>query len=178
MANFQYYKDLVCFTQTITLGPLSSTVGSADFAPGSASSGLALTYSSSDPTVATIVAGKIHIVGVGTSTITASQAGNQHYLAATNVGVTLTVTSSGPPPVTYDWSGATSTDWQTAGNWKVGGSTATDYPGDLQSTDIARVGVSVGYTNNLVIASPMPNTIASLTFGDNLITGSATKSIV
>ncbi|MFI5161575.1 MAG: T9SS type A sorting domain-containing protein [Sphingobacteriales bacterium] len=179
MVNFQYYKDLVCFTQTITMpGSISKPVGSADFTTGNASSGLALTYTSSDPSVATIVGGQIHIVGgAGSScTITASQAGNQHYLAAPNVGVTLTITGGSGGPTTYDWTGAVSSDWQTAGNWQIAGVTATDYPGDGASTDIVDIGVNVSYTNNPVISSPMPNTIGSLTFGDNLITGSATTT--
>ena len=53
--------------QTISFGVLpEKTYGDADFDPGaSASSGLPVSYTSSNPSVATIVAGKIHIVGVG-----------------------------------------------------------------------------------------------------------------
>jgi gliding motility-associated-like protein len=96
--------------QTITFGPISAkTYGGADFAPGAtASSGLAVTYVSSNTAVATIVAGKIHIVGAGTSTITASQAGNATFNAAADVLQTLTVnkaaqtiTFAALTPVTY-----------------------------------------------------------------------------
>ena len=79
--------------QTITFNtfPLKS-FGDADFAPGaSASSGLTVSYASSNIAVATIVSGNIHIVGAGTSTITASQAGDANYNAATSVNQTLTV---------------------------------------------------------------------------------------
>lgn len=67
--------------QTISFPPLPGKVYcSADFAPGaSASSGLAVTYASLDPKVATIVNGKIHITGVGTTTITARQLGNVNW---------------------------------------------------------------------------------------------------
>jgi len=181
MVNFQYYKYLTCFTQTITMGTLTKAVTDPDFAPGSASSGLPLTYTSSNTAVATVVAGKVHIVGVGTSTITAYQAGNQHYLAAPSVGVTLTVNSTSGPSTTYDWIGGISTDWKTPGNWQstlsgVTTNPATDYPGDAQSTDIVNIGVSVDYTNNPVISTSPPNSISSMTFGDRLITGSSTTT--
>jgi hypothetical protein len=79
--------------QTITFAALPTKAsGDADFNPGAtASSGLPVTYSSSNTAVATIVSGNIHIVGIGTSTITASQAGNSNYNAATSVDRSLTV---------------------------------------------------------------------------------------
>uniref|UniRef100_UPI0026152461 MBG domain-containing protein n=1 Tax=Chitinophaga sp. TaxID=1869181 RepID=UPI0026152461 len=48
-------------------------------------------YTSSNPNVATIVNGNIHIVGAGNTTITARQAGNNDWLAATPVSRTFTV---------------------------------------------------------------------------------------
>ena len=66
--------------------------GDADYAPtASASSGLSVSFSSGNPAVATIVGNQIHIVGVGTSVITASQAGNTNWNAAVDVPQTLTV---------------------------------------------------------------------------------------
>ncbi len=81
-------------SQTITFNALpAKTTADADFAPGAtATSGLTVTYASSNTAVATIVSGNIHIVGAGTTTITASQAGNTNYSAATSVDQTLTVT--------------------------------------------------------------------------------------
>jgi len=83
-------------TQSITFATLpAKTTSDADFAPGAtASSGLSVSYSSSNTAVATIVSGKIHIVGTGTTTITALQAGDANYEAASNVQQTLTVSSS------------------------------------------------------------------------------------
>jgi len=80
-------------SQTITLAALpAKLVGDADFAPGAtASSGLAVSYASSNVAVATIVNGDIHIVGAGTAIITASQAGNATYSAAIDATQTLTV---------------------------------------------------------------------------------------
>ncbi len=61
----------------------------ADFE--SASSGLTVTYTSSNTDVATVSGSTITIVGAGTSTITASQAGNDDYNAASDVEQVLTV---------------------------------------------------------------------------------------
>lgn len=80
-------------SQTITFNALAQkTVGDADFDAGAtASSGLTVSYSSSDPNVATVVNGQLHILTAGTTTITASQTGNAQYLAATPVSQVLTV---------------------------------------------------------------------------------------
>jgi poly(beta-D-mannuronate) lyase len=73
--------------QTITFPTLPfKSVGDADFAPGAtASSGLTVTYTSSNPSVATIISNKIHVVGSGVTVITASQLGNDYFDAASNV---------------------------------------------------------------------------------------------
>src|SRR5690606_21099172 len=82
--------------QTITLNTLpSKTVTDADFEAGAtASSGLAVTLTSSNTAVATIVGTKIHIVGAGTTTITAAQAGDASWLPATSVSRELIVTAA------------------------------------------------------------------------------------
>ncbi|MEI8087628.1 MAG: chondroitinase-B domain-containing protein [Paludibacter sp.] len=79
--------------QAIVFNALAAkAVGDVDFAPGAtATSGLTVTYASSNTAVATIVSNQIHIVGAGNTTITASQAGNSTYSAAVNVAQTLTV---------------------------------------------------------------------------------------
>jgi hypothetical protein len=71
--------------QTINFNALpSKTVGEADFSPGAtSSSGLAVTYTSSNTNVATIIGDNIHILGSGACTITASQSGNDYYNPAT-----------------------------------------------------------------------------------------------
>jgi hypothetical protein len=80
--------------QTITFNPLpSKAVGDANFSPGATvTSGLTISYSSSNTSVATIVSGNIHIVAGGISVITASQTGNDLYKEATPKQQTLTVT--------------------------------------------------------------------------------------
>lgn len=80
--------------QTITFNALpTKTYGNADFAPGATSTNntIPITYTSSNPGVATIIGSNIHITGAGTSTITASQAGSAGYFPAADVSRTLTV---------------------------------------------------------------------------------------
>jgi gliding motility-associated-like protein len=79
--------------QTITFGTLPGKVyGQADFNfTASASSGLAVSFSSDNSAVATLTAGVVHIAGAGTAIITASQLGDGNYNSATPVPQTLTV---------------------------------------------------------------------------------------
>ncbi|OQP44602.1 hypothetical protein A4H97_09545 [Niastella yeongjuensis] len=66
--------------------------GDADFKPAaSASSGLTVSYTSSNPAVATVIGDSIHITGAGTTVITAAQAGDLQSAPATPVDRTLTV---------------------------------------------------------------------------------------
>ncbi|MBW4889757.1 T9SS type A sorting domain-containing protein [Mucilaginibacter sp. HMF5004] len=87
-------------TQTINFNTLSAkAIGSADFDAGATTnSGLAVSYSSSDTTVATIVNAKIHLVGLGTTVIIATQAGDNTWLPA-RASQTLSVTDQTPPVV-------------------------------------------------------------------------------
>ena len=82
--------------QTLTFGALNSkTFGDAPFAlTANASSGLSISYVSSNPTVATVSGSTVTIVGVGTTNITASQAGDAAYNAAPNVTQSLTVSKA------------------------------------------------------------------------------------
>jgi len=79
--------------QSITFNALTSkTYGDSSFSlTGSTSSGLSLSYSSSNTGVATVSGSVVTIVGAGSTTITASQAGNGSYNAATSVSQALTV---------------------------------------------------------------------------------------
>jgi len=80
--------------QTITFNAIANkTYGAADFSAGATSSNTSIPVmlSSSNTSVATIVGNNIHITGAGTTTITASQAGNAFYFPATPVSRTLTV---------------------------------------------------------------------------------------
>lgn len=79
--------------QTISFDYLDpKTYGDADFDPGAtASSSLPVSYQSSDLNIATISNGKIHITGIGNTSITASQSGDSAFKAAANVVVPLMV---------------------------------------------------------------------------------------
>ena len=73
--------------QTIEFAaPTGVTFGDADSElVATATSGLAVGYASSTTSNCTIVSAKLHVVGAGTCTVTASQAGNGNYNAATPV---------------------------------------------------------------------------------------------
>ncbi|MGB4844444.1 MAG: MBG domain-containing protein [Ferruginibacter sp.] len=80
--------------QTITFNTIATkTYGNAAFSAGATSTNntIPITYTSSNPAVATISGSTITITGAGTSTITANQAGNDGYFPATPVSRTLTV---------------------------------------------------------------------------------------
>ena len=100
--------DKLALAKTLTVNKANQTIsnfastatityGDADYAPGatSATSGVnAITYTSSNTSVATIVSGNIHIVGIGSATITASQASSDNYNLV-DVNQTLTVNNKG-----------------------------------------------------------------------------------
>jgi|GEM_PF-840745 len=85
--------------QAIAFPPLpGTTYGAADLPAGAtASSGLAVSYASSNPAVATVIGSSLHAVGAGTAILTASQAGNANWLPALEVTQALTVA---PAPLT------------------------------------------------------------------------------
>ncbi len=84
--------------QTITFTPLTDvTEDDTDFnLNATASSGLAVTYISSNPSVATVSGNTVSIIGLGTTTITASQSGDTNWNAANNALQTLTVVEACP----------------------------------------------------------------------------------
>jgi hypothetical protein len=90
-----FTANIIKANQTITFNNLPfKCLSDVDFAPDAVSSvGLALTLTSSNTSIATIVSNKVHIVGNGTCTITASQAGNTNCFPATDVSKTLIVKS-------------------------------------------------------------------------------------
>lgn len=68
------------------------TYGQPDFEAGAvASSGLAISYSTSNPDVAVVSGNKVHITGAGTAAITANQAGDATHKAAEQATQTVTV---------------------------------------------------------------------------------------
>ena len=83
-------------TQTITFAALAGkTYGNPPFTvSATASSGLAVTFSSSTTTLCTVSGNSVTIVTGGTCTIKASQAGNANYLAAIAVTQSFTISKT------------------------------------------------------------------------------------
>lgn len=104
LADTNYSISAVSAASTITISKASQTITFAALAPkntidppfnltATASSGLPVSYASSNTAVATVSGSTVTLVGVaGTAIITASQAGDANYLAATDVTQSLTVT--------------------------------------------------------------------------------------
>jgi len=88
--------------QTITFNPLPDKVyGDAAFAlTATASSDLTVSYSSSDPAIASVSGSIVTIHAAGTVTITASQSGNAAYLPAADVEQVLTINKA-PQTITF-----------------------------------------------------------------------------
>ena len=86
-------------SQVITFGAIApKTVSDPAFSlSGSSTSGLALSYTSSNPAVATVSGSTVTIVGPGTTTITADQIGNANYDPAAPVSQPLTVSTATVP---------------------------------------------------------------------------------
>jgi hypothetical protein len=91
---------------TFGLDPATATVGDKPRQLiATSSSGLPVTLTSSDSRVATITSGNtLEIVGVGTTTLTATHAGNSNYEAATDVSVILTVSAASSGTTYASWS--------------------------------------------------------------------------
>ena len=138
--------------QTITFNALpAKTLQDVDFSPEATSnSGLPVTYTSSKPDVATIVDGKIHIVGLGTTIITASQTGDASTHPAPDVSQSLTVipeinlstsTLASNPNFnsgTSGWSFA----YQNAGSASVASVAKTGYSSNVGKVTIASLGTT------------------------------------
>jgi len=105
-AGSDKYGDAASVTKSVTITKVEQTINwDQTIAPikideqteltATTTSGLAITYESSNPAVAAIIQlnGKTYIKGVaaGTVTITAKQAGNDKFLTATNLTKTITV---------------------------------------------------------------------------------------
>lgn len=88
--------DITMGSQTISFTLVGSTPLSTGTITlnGSANSGLSVSYSSSNTSVATVSGNILTLVGTGTVDITASQGGNANYNPATNVVRTLVVSGT------------------------------------------------------------------------------------
>lgn len=85
--------NVITFNNQVTGGTLQLTYGNPVVdASAIASSGLAVSYASSNPTVASVnTAGQVQLLAAGTAVITASQPGDVNHTAATSVSFTINV---------------------------------------------------------------------------------------
>jgi hypothetical protein len=100
--NFKY-NPAASITRTVTVSKgsqdiyfdpkatLRGSIGKVVELSAICTSGLVPTYVSSDPTVATITGSRLTVVGLGETTITASQPGNTYYNAASDVVQLLSI---------------------------------------------------------------------------------------
>jgi fibronectin-binding autotransporter adhesin len=99
-----------------------------------ASSGLPVSYTSSDSSIATVSGNTLTIVGIGTTTITASQPGDNNYEAAADIQRTLEVILVDPlavPGGPYTVLPASNLVLNGSGSIPSGNSTITTYEWDL-----------------------------------------------
>lgn len=100
-----YYLAATPVSQTLTVSKANQIInlpaiesrayGSEDFAlPQITDKGQTIAYSSSNTDVATVDGHIVHIINVGTTEISASQAGNEYYNAAPSVTQSFTVTKA------------------------------------------------------------------------------------
>jgi len=142
--------------QTISLGQIANkNYNDPDFELNATiSSGLPITYSSSNTNVVTIINNKVHIVGAGTATITATQSGNDRYIAV-NTSVDLTVNKL----------------QQTINFPYIDLKNHNDADFDLNAT--ASSGLPVTYTsNNTAVANIIGNRVHIVAAGTAIITAS------
>jgi len=125
-------------SQTISFAALASkTVGDPAFtltATGGAS-GNPVTFTSSNEAVATVSGNTVTIVGAGSTNITASQAGNANYYAASDVIQPLTVNAAGNQTLSVTISGNGSVNSNPAGIACTGGTCNADFT-TSQSVDL------------------------------------------
>jgi hypothetical protein len=150
--------------QTITFGPLRNQALTGSTPPtlsATATSGLAVTFTSNSPSVCTVFKVYITLLSAGTCSITANQAGNATYAAATPVTQTFTVSLTGYEPVAafLDQNGAPaltfngSIDFPDAGGFLIGPpGVAQDLNGNVYLVGLDGAGGvhlnSYGYANS------------------------------
>jgi gliding motility-associated-like protein len=144
-------------SQTITFPTLpTATYGDAPLTlTGTSSSGLSLSYSSSDPLIATISGSTVTIVGAGTTTITASQPGDGTYAPAPDLPQTLVVNKAS----------------QTITFGALTGKTVGDPVFTLSATSSATLSVAYS-SSNIAVATISGNAVTIVGAGTTNITAS------
>lgn len=158
--GWELFKADFKSNQNISFSTLpSKTIGDAPFAlTATATSGLPVTYTSSNTAVATVSGNTVTIVGVGTTNITASQAGDATYNPAPNVIQTLTVNSNGKQAQTITFNALP---------------TKTIGEAPFALTGTASSGLPVSYTSsNPAVATVTGSAVTLVGVGTTIITAS------
>jgi hypothetical protein len=189
--------DIAKATQTITFNLSPSTVLSSAgpiSLSASASSGLTVSLNSSSSSVATVAGSTLTVAGPGTVTITAEQAGNGNYEAATPVSQVLTVLDADLPiagadaktaapiageAVKYAMAELLSNDLPSANDEDKRSLSITAVPAtSAQGGTVSRKGVWVIYTpNSDAVGSGTDSFTYTLSNGVKTATGTVTVNL-
>ena len=152
--------------QTINFAALpAKTFGDSPFAlTATATSGLTVSYASSNTAVATVAGTTLTIVGVGTTVITASQAGGGGYAPAVSVTQTLTVNPALPTVTTTAASAILGSVATSGGNVTADGGATVTARGVCWSTS-ANPTISNSLTNDGTGTGSFTSSLTGLAFG-------------
>jgi hypothetical protein len=159
--------------QTITFGTIpAKTCGISPFDPGAtASSGLPISYTSSNAGVATASGNVLTVVAPGSSIITATQTGNANYLAASSVSSTLTVNQVSQTITVYGLPTKTYGD----GPFTINASASSGLPISFSSANTSVATVS-GSTISIVGAGS--TTITATQVGNACVSGASVGQVL
>jgi hypothetical protein len=162
--------------QKITFPPIvNRTYGEGSFTlTASCSSGLPITFSSSATNVATVSGNVVTIVGAGTARITASQAGNALYTAATSASQTLKVAKANQ---TVNFAPITPLTYTNGGIITFTGTASSGLPLTYTSSKSTVISISKGASQGLMKGRGTTTITASQVGNANYNKASATKSI-
>ncbi|MFK8061148.1 MAG: T9SS type A sorting domain-containing protein, partial [Polaribacter sp.] len=160
--------------QTITFGALASkNFGDANFnLTATATSGLAVNYTSSDTNIATISGNSVTIVGAGSTNITASQVGNANYNATSNVIQTLTINGVSPTVTTTAATNISGSSSTLGGNITDNGGVAITERGIVYAVTSSNNNPTIGGTAVLKVTNTsgnnaFSNTVTNFTLNTN-----------
>ncbi|OYV04892.1 MAG: hypothetical protein CFE26_14460, partial [Verrucomicrobiales bacterium VVV1] len=150
--------------QTITFASLPNKyVTDAAFAlTATASSGLSVSFASPDTGVLTISGSTVTLVGIGTATITASQAGDSNYNAATSVDRAQVVTPTPSVIYTEGLNNSASFVSLTGGAYYSGSSGAGDRPASASFVNLGSHSRGVSNGSVVITSNTLDTSLGSV----------------